>query len=224
MILIHSFPRAGNHFLRYCLEFLTGQCTHGCGGLEIGEKQDTPICMRHRTTLLGHVVVSGTPVAQKCHFMNEVEHWGTVYPNYTLIYIIRNPLDNIVSHRGINPTEQELNKDVSNYLSNIQHYESYTGKKLLIKYEDLINYTGREIVDLLKPHINILPNKKKEFISKFKACVNDSMGAPLRTPLSLGKGKDYYFNKLKGGKFAMVTKAVNTLYENKTINTLYGTD
>lgn len=223
MIILHSFPRAGNHYLRYCIEFLTGQCTHGCGGLEIEPKTDTPICLRQRTKLLSHVTI-GEPVAQKCHFLNEVERWGEVYPDYTLIYIVRNPLDNIVSHRGINPTNEELKKDCSNYLSNIEYFENYVGEKLLIKYEDLIKYNGKEIVDLLSPYIDILPNKQKEFITNFKACVNDSKGAPLRTPLSLGKGKDYYFNKLKQGSTYKVLKATNELYKNRTVSRLYGKD
>ena len=118
-IAILSTPRAGNHFVRYIVEFLSGRCTLGVNRklVEVQEsgqhwkdgtpilEGDSPVFMRPNIKFLNHVS-SDNPIGVKFHFADPRGR-ESLYPipstledissSERLIYIQREPLDNLIS-------------------------------------------------------------------------------------------------------------------------------
>ena len=118
-IAILSTPRAGNHFVRYLVEFLSGRCTLGVNRTLVEVKEsgkywkdgtpilegDSPVFMRPDIKFLNHVS-SDNPIGVKFHFADprgraSLFPIGDVFEDISssekLIYIQREPLDNLIS-------------------------------------------------------------------------------------------------------------------------------
>lgn len=95
MFIVASFPRSGNHLVRFFIEYMTGRPTLGC----FNSPQDIPIHCNdfpEEPAVLAHV--GGDPIAHKAHFVRELRHLVQVYPIAGIILIRRHPIEAIGSH------------------------------------------------------------------------------------------------------------------------------
>lgn len=150
-----SFFHSGNHFLRCCLEFLTGQETFG-----VNYPKDTPIIQRNETakTLLKTLEKMETDIVfQKIHDSEKLVDDG----KNIMIFITRHPAEAISSIEKVNwrakiPSKtknysvaefakefhgygESFKNNCKNYLDLHTSFTHWSGPKIHIYYEPLTN-------------------------------------------------------------------------------------
>ena len=105
--IILSYPRSGNHLVRFLIEFATGKPTHGC----IGNDNDQFLCKNNypnSESPLHHV--KGIPEFIKFHWVHDIlysiQNKRITEPG-KLIVIIRNPIECIARNIGYSWNEEE---------------------------------------------------------------------------------------------------------------------
>lgn len=191
-IYILSYPRSGNTWIRYILEFLSKRPSQGYNNrldIALGERIDIGVDL------------TASPIAFKSHkLLNDIN--GTE----KLLVIIRDYKEAIVRHAKsggfisqdqmrkhfIQQTEGKSNLDVD-YIDVIETYDIWDNdKKLLIYYEDLITNPILEINKI----INFTDLKesiyKDEFFNNYDKHKNNSIVSYM--PGSHTKGNDLKFH------------------------------
>lgn len=144
MILLASYPRSGNTWVRYIVECISGRPTVGDY-----HRKDTPIYKR-----LPIQITDRTPILQKSHQIPDKV-------NDALIIIVRDYKEAILRH--LEQKQQDLAANIDNYLELLARFDRYTGRKLLIYYEDLIKTPKTEILKLSR-FLELSKEKTDEFI------------------------------------------------------------
>lgn len=165
--ILLSYPRSGNHLVRYILEFITGLPTSGC----YGNTKDKPIYTNqfpNKETPLRHVVHNFHFCFTKFHKIPS--HYNSAYlkSDPSLILIIRDYKECIISHlRKINKDKEidslTFQHELNLYFKLLNYYDNFEGKKMIIYYEDLIQKTD-EVLNQLK---NFIPNIQNSFYLDF---------------------------------------------------------
>jgi hypothetical protein len=145
-VFILSYPRSGNTWLRYCLEFLTQRPSLSRMGLRYFLQQPLGF-----TT--GFMLDLGKQPIEKIHCRREIV--GSVTETDTLIFIVRNPKETFArqGRRGLSLHTSKLagkgyNRDI--YFDNIALYETWNNpRKLLIYYEDLLLHPRKTLEAIL---------------------------------------------------------------------------
>ncbi len=150
-----SYPRSGNTFVRYCLEYITHRPTrgissgvHGLGISQFGVG-------------LSHVNPSGPPVIAKRH---TIDNKDSIYSK--IICLVRNYKEAITRHR------QYVNVDVTNvdfeiYIKVLSRFDQWDkDRKLLIYYEDLIKYPIENIKTICQ-FLDIDMSTLDDFVENF---------------------------------------------------------
>lgn len=144
MKILLSFPRSGNHLVRFFIELLSEQPTYGC----INNKNDIPI---YRNNYENNIpfninIFNKSNCYYKYHYI----------PNYKptkLIFIIRNPNEVLLRHNNYNILTNKINnkmtmKNYDNYFDIIDYYLNCNCDKILFYYEDIIKYKKKFIYNL----------------------------------------------------------------------------
>lgn len=130
MNLLLSYPRSGNTWVRYCVEYLTKQPTIG-----YTIARSAPWDMK----CLGSFVDLGVDLdAENILFKRHALEYLHEDVN-KLVLIIRNYKECIIKHRS--QAGKPINIHLlaqANYMGLIQYYDMFVGDKILIYYEDLI--------------------------------------------------------------------------------------
>ena len=192
--VLWSPERSGNHWVRFIVEYLTGQPTHGCGN----NKADVPICMNqfpdnHKP--LAHVNKNAAYVLYKAHFSYRLTNGST------LILLIRNFHEYVsVIQRIMYPNDDE--KYYVIYLSLVKAYHKFPGTKILMYYEDLILKPEREILRL-KNFFGTSEPRYRDFINHLDYYVKMSRGAKNRDWSGSNSKKNLYYHRNKLSKETM---------------------
>lgn len=133
-----SYPRSGNTWARYCIEYLTGRPTFH---RYINDPRNYPIGW-----LAGFEINPNLAPIEKVHTQKELEKNNGDRRKDKLILIVRNPKEALSRHGGTEITLGVLqgdgskgNSDPRIYFNNIAVYDSWNSqKRLLIFYEDLV--------------------------------------------------------------------------------------
>jgi FkbM family methyltransferase len=150
--ILLSYPRSGNTWLRYCMEFLTKRLT--IGYISPGVSIENGL---GRLVDLG-VDWSKPPIAYKRHGHTPNEKNSYDMNNDNLILLVRNYKECIVRHHmvGIDGPDRMFYSQTQgyrdgslDYIGCIQIYEEWGARKLLIYYEDLISDPEPELVKVL---------------------------------------------------------------------------
>jgi FkbM family methyltransferase len=149
--ILLSYPRSGNTWLRYCVEFLTKRLTKGYDSPGISIEDG-----------LGKLVDIGVdcskpPIAYKRHGYTPKEKNSYDMDNDNLILLLRNYKECIVRHvMGIRDYDRTFYSQTQGYIDGkldyigcLQIFEAWRGKKLLIYYEDLLRDPEPELVRML---------------------------------------------------------------------------
>lgn len=144
MYLIASYPRSGNHLVRFLVEYLTGRPTLGSRG----NPADLPIHRNGFTdpALLQHV--GGEPIARKVHDEPEAARLAQMGASRGSILILRNPTEALLSHVGPELRAphwlwypwflHRLNRGALHYFEIIRGIEVLPQPHIKLCYEDLI--------------------------------------------------------------------------------------
>ncbi|MBD3279079.1 MAG: hypothetical protein GF388_12330, partial [Candidatus Aegiribacteria sp.] len=152
--ILLSYPRSGNTWLRYCIEFLTKRPTRS-----YNPDDNTPI-----NTGLGRFVdididYDAPPIVYKTHGHRYNEKQSYDMDNDKLIVLVRNYKECLVRHhiggagsldRKFYAQTQGYRDGETDYIGYFQIYEQWQGKKILIYYEDLITDLEAELLKVLK--------------------------------------------------------------------------
>lgn len=206
---ILSYPRSGNHFIRYLIEFMTKRITLGCRG---GESVDTPIADRPGVKLLGHV--SRNPIARKAHFVCEVNTRNAD----RIILGLRNPIDAMISHHVLTDNQpKKIEKEAKEFVKNLMMYEAFKGKKAIVKYEDLVSDNAYEKpVSLIADVFDVDEETLDRTLTDYRDLRRDSLGSPIQMPQSVDRTGKVRFSRsqlLKSMDPAGYEKIVDVLKE-----------
>lgn len=185
MNYIISYPRSGNHLVRFIAEFITGGYTQGC----INNENDVPLFNNEYQVkdILSHVD-SSNEVAIKAHFVSEVafNKSNHLINNDGILLCIRNPFHCISSHiRKKNSSNRfiytfELKKQFRDWL--VIFEKSYINHEIsVVWYEDLLE-----------------PNFQTSELSTIKAFFGDKVNDDKY--MTLLSEPQYYFDISSGGK------------------------
>jgi hypothetical protein len=150
--LLISYPRSGNTWLRYCVEFLTKKPTDGVKGSSATIKK--PMGEHNKEMNVG---LDKPPIMIKSH---EPPDW---IPD-KIILLMRNPLECLPRHTaGANiPVLNTVH--VRSYLRLIEYYHLFDGEKLVVNYEDLL--VEEELKETLNRVLDFL-NETNEHMNDF---------------------------------------------------------
>ena len=216
MYYLLSYPRSGNHFLRYVIEFCTGHSTLGCLG---NEKVDTEIFKRNDVKYLQHV--SEPSLVRKAHFSSDIEELIRTSEDKEpkVIFLIRNPIESLFSHNKNNIK----NKDINDFYVNLKFVENFKqNNKLIIYYENLNSENFKISLQKLNNFMNFNLEKYNELNLNFKKYKTDSLGSLIRKPIA-SNDNDYYKKYLKENNlYNQQKERLKQIHEHKYIKDFYG--
>lgn len=165
-----SYPRSGNHLVRFFIELLSEKPTSGC----LASKTDIELYKNKYDEHVPFNIVNKTDfIFYKEHTITDLNKFiGT--PSF-LLFIVRNPREVLLRHSN-NQIKKEM-FDV--YFDLIDYYENFQGPKHVLYYEDLINNKKEfllELTELLEQFTEIKEEKKNYVLSNidklYKLCGN----------------------------------------------------
>jgi hypothetical protein len=122
MIWLISYPRSGNTFFRYVIEWITGQPTDGtCDNPNPPNRLMYPLIHEGRTD-----------------FYLYKSHTWTAKPEDKVIFLLRDPIEVFVRHYKSKDFET-FKKYVPDYMKLIQRFDEHANYRQLYYYEDVIN-------------------------------------------------------------------------------------
>lgn len=186
-----SYPRSGNHWVRFIIEWFSGRPTKGLTPADPPIHKNLP-----NKDILAHV--NGN------NFIIYKEH-GIPKGNLNkLILILRNPKECIYRH-----TKDLKVGQIDSYMKLINFYNNYGGKKLLIHYEDLI-LEPKNIITTITKFLEIYKEEKiNNFMENYDLFFKESVNIYDNT----NKNKIISGNK----KRVSETKGEKILYHSKKI-------
>ena len=203
-----SYPRSGNTWLRFIIEWFSGRPSSGLS------KSDAPIYKAKNSTKdmnrlikkpLKHV--GGNIIIQKAHIPSQVKK-----RDGKLILLIRNPMEAITRH-----TKKLKKNEVDIYMSNIRLYDKWNDKnKVLIYYEDLLTNPRKEIEKVVKL-LNLDVSKIDYFMDNYDEFFDLSVNfynnkGNLKTSETKGKKLIHHSLGLSDEEVTKFKKSLNTTY------------
>lgn len=205
-----SYPRSGNHWVRYIIEALTDRPTYGCG------PKDRPIYTNtwRGETVLPNVDPNAQPAAQKMHFTTPKSKGCSTHGNYCshLIFIVRDPLEAIPRNLGRSKpwSKDEVRAAVQHYYSLVKYYKSFKGPKLRVEYESLMARPN-DFIKQLAHHLGVTTQTCNAFLSRIDEHVKrskNSEGKSWYGSVSNGTAKPFHWNRISADKQQMLLDAV----------------
>jgi len=159
--ILLSYPRSGNHLVRFFIELLTETPTFGCVG--IGKQTDVEIYKNVFKKKIDFNIAAydKSECYHKFH-CPPVEHTDVEY----LILIVRNPREVLLRHHNYKMVT-DGDGSFQEYFNIIDYYNNFTGKKLLLFYEDILTNKDNFINDICKI-IDFKNNKKISVIENIE--------------------------------------------------------
>lgn len=195
--LILSTPRSGNHIIRTLIEYFTQLPTAGL----IDVENDGPIYTRSKLDF--KIKNKNQFIYYKQHdlILNE-KHYVTKYDEINeLIFLIRNPLEKFIREDNYNNDSKELIdykkqfKEV--YFNNIDFYQNFQGKKLLLYYEDIIE-NKKDTINKVYNFLNIKDQDKLDYvINNITTIYEETLKLSKSTNGGISSDVNYYSNKFK---------------------------
>jgi hypothetical protein len=173
-VFLLSYPRSGNTWLRFCLEYLTKRPT-----LAFKEKNEE--IWTFSIPLGLNIPELETDLSRPCiwkvHSRKRIEQIATPDPKTDkLIFLVRNYRECLLRDL-CNPTNvlQELRNPDSTYFSNFSVYEEWdASQRLLIYYEDLLENPEATLKTILL-FLNESPHLLTKFLSQAASFKNLSL-------------------------------------------------
>ena len=140
MKTILSYPRSGNHLVRFFIEILTETPTLGC----IDNNKDLPLCLNTYPEKI-HFDIKTLDNYEKDNLYRK--HHNIPRNSSELIFIVRNPKEVLLRHLNYKYRLEGWD-GYNNYFNLINYYNNFKKKKILFYYEDIIINKVKFIKDL----------------------------------------------------------------------------
>lgn len=231
--ILASYPRSGNHLVRFLLEFLTGCPTYGC----LRNQQDVPIYKNQFPTqpnVLQHVNPNCSPIAIKHHTYREIQEnlsHKKFIPS-SILLIVRNPLEAIAAHIGTESYHYQKNtasnlkniveRELNDYISLLNFFARVDLPKEIIFYERITSEDTslwqpelQKVVNLF--HNNILSNKFAELSSYYPEYLQISASGKGRFWAGVrSEGRSYYhLSKFSNAWMKFIQETAKEKFESK---------
>lgn len=186
--LLLSYPRSGNTWCRYFIEYVSEMPTRGCGdAIYDNYTKRNPHNLNYRSI----------PIVKKEHFASECSNYNPNKDN--IILLIRNPKECIIRHNGLNVlSNKKLIGFLDKYMLNLKLYNKFTNKKMLVYYEDIIGnfkIESKRILDFLNLKLDRYYTFMKNYDYHRERCIEIYSK---KQTISITKGKkEIYHSKLK---------------------------
>lgn len=210
--IIASYPRSGNHWVRYIIEWFSKRPTLGEGDMIWSHSYDLPIHKGLDITDTGSIEINfSAPIAIKRHTIRYSDN-----RNLGLILIARNFNECIIReirdpNTGLIPWDR-VDAEISKYVKLFYDFELWNGKKIVIYYEDLLKNYKNSICTLLR-FARLFNNEKfADFIHNYDYHKNASISYYDKKGGSQTKGDKINYHR----KFIPLEKKLliqNTLIE-----------
>lgn len=185
MNILLSYPRSGNHWVRFMIEFLSKRPSLGCKG----NSADKPIYKNIFPTDNPLIIENYQPIIEKVHFHNNIE----IENANKLILIVRNYNDVKITYHGKN---FDLN-NIKNYFDNIKFFDEYKKDKLIIFYYDLL-FNPSKIADKIYNFLELKDNNRlRQFKDNIEYYSDLSKKGKNRSWVGAISGKDTKFYRKK---------------------------
>lgn len=195
--ILLSFPRSGNHLVRFILEFLTLRRTRGC----IGNYEDVAICKNkfEDETVLAQVDTNAPFIAYKHHgipeIMSNIEQ-RLIHKPERLILVLRDWRECILKDHTVG---ENICGPINSYLENIKYYDEFSGEKILIYYEDLIT-KPEEMIQKLNEFVGGIEEQYNKLVSNVSYYFEQNRKATSWTQEGKCSGSDIHFRVKKLSK------------------------
>ena len=182
--ILLSYPRSGNHLVRFFIELLSEIPTYGCGG----NKNDIEI---YKNVFPEKVPFNISGFDKKDCYIKY--HHEPPSQSNKLILIIRNPNEVLLRHNNY----KLMWDSYENYFKNIDYYNNHKGKKLLLYYED-ITTNKQEFVNTLYNFLDLNNIEKKNYVLSNidKLYYLSSKGENRAWDGVISNSNDYYYKKI----------------------------
>lgn len=150
--ILLSYPRSGNHLVRFFIELMSEMPTFGCEG----NINDIEI---YKNVFSEKVPFNISNFDKKnCYTKYHTPPSKNTCPN-KLIFIVRNPREVLLRHCNYKLKKESFEI----YFKNIDFYHNHKGEKLLLYYEDIIT-NKKNFIHTLYNFLEIEKLEKKEYV------------------------------------------------------------
>ena len=136
-----SFPRSGNTWVRYCVEYLTKYPTTSCQSSIYPE--EWPIALKERNSLNSLINgIEGVKEENPHILVKKHTIFSTEINNYPIILLIRNYKECLIRNYGVNRAREYIFSNVqdenTSYLDMLKYFDKWENNKILFYYEDIL--------------------------------------------------------------------------------------
>lgn len=173
--MIFGYPRSGNNWLRYIIEYNTSYST---SGVSLDTQNRKPLYLKFDC-------IDSSNKSEEHWFVHD--HWLKDYGKDKLIFTLRNYKESVVRHiletdKQCSPAKfEQIEQSLREmYMLQLQQYHDYTGPKLLVHYEDTINLDALpKVVDEVTDFLHVWGDdilKKERFLGDIQFHIDNSRG------------------------------------------------
>lgn len=159
--IILSYPRSGNHLVRFFIELLSEVPTFGCSNpnnQKIKNIKDIEIYKNLFSEKIPFNIKNNFNI-NNCYF--KYHSFPTDIDINNIIFIVRNPQEVLLNHNQLNL----IFNSFDSYFKDINKFNSFSGKKILFFYEDIIT-NKTKFINELYDFLNINNLEKKKYVIK----------------------------------------------------------
>lgn len=207
--LLLSYPRSGNTWIRYFVEYVSKMPTRGCGGAVYDKyTRKSP----HNINYNSKAILQKEHFARQCRFHNQKTD--------NIILLIRNPKETLIRHHGTKVLRnKKLNVIVNKFMNNLALYDNWSSNKMIIYYEDVVDNFGVE-AEKITNFLKLDMIRCKKFLLSYDDHKNKCIEIySKKKSKSITQGnKKIYYSKFVGVKGLeridnIIKKTYNNLYK-----------
>jgi len=166
--ILLSYPRSGNHLVRFLLNYYLKIPTYGCKGnkqdIEIYKNvfpEKVPFNISDFDKKGCYIKYHTPPDSTRCNRLRWRQH-KNIRSN-KLILIIRNTKEVLLRHNNYKLNIKGKWDSYETYFKNIDYYNNHKGKKLLLYYED-ITTNKQKFINTLYDFLDVNNIEKKNYV------------------------------------------------------------
>lgn len=206
MKILLSYPRSGNHMVRFFIELLSELPTFGCST----NSQDVEIYRNKFNHMIPFNIMS-TIIDKTICFHKFHDPPKNQDSSSSLIFIIRNPREVLLRHNNFAYNISSYNL----YFQNIDYYMNYQGHKKLFYYEDILN-NKPEFIQELYTFLGISNESKLKYVlDNIDFLFEESKNGKNRSWGGVNSDScDFYYKKIEGNDKVKFDTYLKTKFEN----------
>jgi hypothetical protein len=223
MHILLSYPRSGNHMVRFFIELLSESPTFGY----LSNEKDVEIYKNKFNHVIPFNISFNKIDKDKCFYKlhsppnnkGNAKNLNISESSSILLFIIRNPREVLLRHSNYNMNyinnNGGYNSSYEVYFQNIDYFINYQGPKKLFYYEDILN-NKPEFIRELYTFLGISNEIKLKYVlNNIEFLFNESKNGKNRSWGGVVSNScDFYYKKLKGNDKVKFDTYLKTKFEN----------